>query len=220
MNDNQQNITEEIKYHDLFPTPVLSTMIPESFSKSMDNLFSLELMGKEDGIEEEAYGKRTINSYILHLPEFKELSDYILKCAVDFGKNYGLPYNDFKFSQSWLSVKTPGQSHTIHTHPNSLISGVFYFGPSNQKTSAIHFHPFLSPGNGPSINMNQQINTSKYCSSHIGFDFIPGQLLLFPSSLQHSVPVNDTDLPRYSLAFNIVPTYGLGEEASLTELKF
>lgn len=220
MNNNQQNSTKLIQYYDLFPIPVLCTMIPESFSTSMESLFSLELKGKEDGVLEEAYGKRTKNSYILHLPEFKELSNYILKCAADFGKNYGLPYNDFKFSQSWLSVKEPGQSHTVHTHPNSIISGVFYFGPSNEKTSAINFHPFLTPGNGPSINMNQQMNTSKYNASTVGFDFIPGQLLIFPSSLQHSVPVNNTDLPRYSLAFNIVPTQGLGEEASLTELKF
>ena len=77
MNNSQQNPTKLIQYYDLFPIPVLCTMIPESFSTSMESLFSLELRGKEDGIQEEAYGKRTNNSYILHLPEFKELSDFL-----------------------------------------------------------------------------------------------------------------------------------------------
>lgn len=36
--------------------------------------------------------------------------------------------------------KHPGQHHTMHTHPNSLISGVFYFGESEEGIPAIKFH--------------------------------------------------------------------------------
>lgn len=218
MENNNQDINGQ--YHELFPIPVLSTMVPENLSNIIPDLFDLELLGEENGIQEKEYGKRTKNSYILHIPKFKGLHDYILKYAFDFACNYGLPYDGLKFSQSWLSVKSPGQFHTTHTHPNSIISGVFYFGPSDSKTPAIRFHPYISTGSGPTINMNQQYNVSKYSMTSIDFDFIAGQLLIFPSSLQHSVPINETELTRYSLAFNIVPTHGLGEEASLTELKF
>ena len=48
----------------------------------------------------------------------------------------------------------------------------------------------------------------------------PGLLVLFPSYLHHSVPLNKTEHPRHSLAFNVVPTIGFGEEMNLTELKF
>lgn len=219
MENNNQDLNRE--YHDVFPTPILSTMIPVELSNVIPDLFDLELLGKEEGVSEKEYGLRTKNSYILTTnTKFRGLHDHILKYAVDFAYNYGLPYNEFKFSQSWLSVKQPGQFHTVHTHPNSVISGVFYFGPSDEKTPAIRFHPYITPGTGPTINMNQQHNTSKYTMTSIDFNFVAGQLLLFPSSLQHSVPTNETELPRYSLAFNIVPTHGFGEESSLTELKF
>ena len=45
-------------------------------------------------------------------------------------------------------------------------------------------------------------------------------IILFPSSLLHSVPLNTTDSIRKSLAFNAVPKTGLGTESSLNELKF
>ena len=65
-------------------------------------------------------------------------------------------------------------------------------------------------------------NYSNHTTSQKEFsiEFTPGLLLLFPSYLHHSVPLNKTDKTRCSLAFNIVPTIGLGEETSLTELKF
>jgi hypothetical protein len=44
--------------------------------------------------------------------------------------------------------------------------------------------------------------------------------LLFPSHLHHSVPLNKTEKTRCSVAFNVVPNVGFGDECMLTELKF
>ena len=60
----------------------------------------------------------------------------------------------------------------------------------------------------------------KYAWDYFAIDFEPGLLILFPSYLHHSVPVNNTSKTRCSLAFNIVPSKSLGDESSLTELKF
>jgi ectoine hydroxylase-related dioxygenase (phytanoyl-CoA dioxygenase family) len=60
----------------------------------------------------------------------------------------------------------------------------------------------------------------KYAWQDFSITFEPGLLVLFPSYLHHSVPLNKTDKPRQSLAFNVVPEIGFGDERNLTELIF
>jgi len=110
----------------------------------------------------------------------------------------------------------------MHTHPNGLISGVFYYGPTVEKTPAIKFHKIAAAVNVSYIlpkTVDKKKNL-KYSQNEFSIIFEPGLLLLFPSYLNHSVPINKTDKPRHSLAFNIVPTVGFGDERNLTELIF
>jgi hypothetical protein len=68
--------------------------------------------------------------------------------------------------------------------------------------------------------MKPDKRSSKSAHSEFLVDFHPGLLLLFPSYLPHSVPLNETNYTRCSLAFNVVPTIGFGSEDNLTELLF
>ena len=202
----------------LFPTPILITSLPTKYSSICPILDSFEL--KEPSEMNLNFGRRSKNSYILNELPFKELSTYILKEAVEYGKqalNYS--YNEYKFTQSWTSYKYPGEEHIEHSHPNSLISGVFYYGEFNTQSPSIAFHrpPFnntLRPKRNPQPQ-NPEISSNTFVLSPI-----PGTLLLFPSEVTHSVPENKTNIIRKSVAFNIVPIEGLGNEENLTELKF
>lgn len=205
---------------ELFPTPVFTTMIPLDFSKVVPWLFKQEMLSEE--VDSPNYGERSKNSYILEEPEAIDLKSYILELATQYGKLLGYDYESYRFGQSWVSYKHPGQHHTMHSHPNSLISGVFYFGEPTDKTPAIKFHKleggfnvsYLSP------KLVKDKRELKYSQKEFSIEFTPGLLLLFPSYLHHSVPLNKTDKTRCSLAFNVVPKVGLGDETSLTELKF
>lgn len=205
---------------ELFPTPVFTTMIPLEFSKVTPWLFKQEMLSEE--VDSPNYGERSKNSYVLEEPEAIDLKSYILDLATQYGKLLGYDYESYRFGQSWVSYKHPGQHHTMHSHPNSLISGVFYFGEPTDKTPAIKFHKleggfnvsYLSP------KLVKDKRELKYSQKEFSIEFTPGLLLLFPSYLHHSVPLNKTDKTRCSLAFNVVPKVGLGEETSLTELKF
>jgi uncharacterized protein (TIGR02466 family) len=110
----------------------------------------------------------------------------------------------------------------MHTHPNSLISGVLYFGESEEKTPAIKFHNPIFGTNVSYISPKKikDKRDKKYAMEFLSIDFEAGLLILFPSYLHHSVPLNKTDKTRCSLAFNVVPTIGFGDENNLTELKF
>jgi uncharacterized protein (TIGR02466 family) len=206
---------------DLFPTPVFTTMIPEKYANITPWLFQQEMLSED--VDEVNYGQRSKNSYLLDEPEAVELKKYILDLAGVYASQmlkYG--YDEYRFGQSWLSYKHPGQHHTMHTHPNSLISGVFYFGEPSESTPAIRFHKMVGGMNVSYISpkMKKDRRDSKYAIEYLSVDFKPGLLLLFPSFLSHSVPINKTDKVRCSLAFNIVPKVGFGDETNLTELRF
>ena len=67
------------------------------------------------------------NSFIMDAPIMKPLGDWVMKCMKDYATNLmRYKYKDLVFTQSWLT-KTTNTSHKAHTHPNTLISSVFYF---------------------------------------------------------------------------------------------
>lgn len=204
---------------ELFPTPVYTTMIPVEFSKVIE-VFNKEDMNTDS--DHNNYGYRSKNSYILDKLECKELAKFILGNVQIFATQLGYDYEEFRFGQSWISIKSPGQHHTAHVHPNSLLSGVLYYGPAMDKTPAIKFHKSQGGTNVSHIVPRTVGNKRdlKYAQDWFSIEFTPGLLVLFPSYLMHSVPLNESTHPRCSLAFNIVPREGFGDERNLTELLF
>jgi len=211
---------EKLNYNilSIFPQPLLQTVLPSNLSKII-SFFNSQETNKDtiDTIHIKNYGSRSKNSYILNHPKCKFISKYILSLAKDFGTQVlNHDYSEYKFSQSWISIKNPGESHAPHFHANSLISGVFYYGKILDNTPSIGFKPNTLPMH---IQPLYKENIDPFLS-----DFYlkpkPGTLYMFPSHYVHFVPENKTTLPRKSVAFNIVPVGGFGDEHSLTELKF
>lgn len=216
------NKSSNFKILELFPTPLFTTTLPSQYAGVTEWFFKQKMRGEENDVDAGNYGDRSDNSYILDEPECKDFKTLLLGISKTFGDQLGYNYESYKFGQSWLSYKHPGQHHTMHTHPNSLISGVFYFGQPEEKTPAIRFHKMMGGFNISYISPSkiEDKQNLKYAWEHFDVNFTPGLLLLFPSYLHHSVPVNKTNTTRCSLAFNVVPEIGFGEESSLTELKF
>ena len=122
---------------ELFPTPVYTTMIPVEFAKVIP-FFDKQDMGTDS--DHDNYGFRSKDSYLLDKPECVDLARFILSNVQIYAAQLGYDYSEYRFGQSWVSVKAPGQHHTAHVHPNGLISGVFYYGQAEEKTPAIKFH--------------------------------------------------------------------------------
>ena len=207
----------------LFSTPLYINEIPKQLILDHIELLDNEtILGEEDNVLAQKFGSRSKNSYILNQSPYQNLHNYILQHVTHFAENYmSYNYKDYKFSQSWISIKNPGETHYPHTHPHSLISGVFFYGESNNNTSSIEFHR--------NDDISKTINNHKMKPQHLLNDFSytsykiihkSGILVIFPSCLTHSVSTNKTNIPRKSLSFNVVPKSGLGAENLLTELKF
>ena len=99
-------------------------------------------------------------------------------------------------TQSWINKSTPGDYHQAHTHPNSFLSGTFYY-----KTNINAGHlTFADPKYTP-LEYRKQEHTA--FNSNL-WKVIPNEydLVLFPSYILHGVGINNSSDTRLSLAFN------------------
>ena len=166
------------------------------------------------------YGLHSEDTYVMDNDECKDISKFVLDSVDEYNKKViGYQTDGWQFSQSWVSWKYPGQEHIRHTHPNSLISAVLFYGGTEKETSPICFHedPYF---NGVNSIMQDAFKNDEYNKNIVSFRFTPGTLLIFPSHLAHSVPPNTTRIVRKSVSMNIVPKGRFGHKGSLTELLF
>lgn len=214
---------------DIFPIPIHKEIFPyevedfvEFFDKqpmvgdSLEDLSPLQKMNLRN------FGDRSVNNYILNKKKSINLKNYLQKIILQYGNLLGYTnYTEYKITQSWLSSKKPDEQHQPHSHGNSLISGIFYYGDYEEDTPGISFsRPYIA-GVAHTLVPDKVIDVNnRYSWDDEGIRVKTGMIILFPSSLLHSVPLNTTDSIRKSLAFNAVPKTGLGTESSLNELKF
>lgn len=103
----------------------------------------------------------------------------------------------------WKNVSKPTSSHAPHNHVNSFISGILYVSDNIVST---RFHRPIPTGGYIFGHFND--NPGMYNSAWVTINGIqPGDLLLFPSYIVHSVPPNPSDEDRVTIAFNAVPRY-------------
>lgn len=155
------------------------------------------------------------DTYLLERPEMCELKRIIEECLAQYVENTFKPvsYTTFKMTQSWINVAQKGEAHHRHAHPNSLISGCLYLSADRDIDKIIFYRD-----NPPAIHIMQREMTV-YNSDIWHIMVGAGDLIFFPSCLPHSVPPNERDEKRISLAFNVFADGILGGENSSTELK-
>jgi len=195
----------------IFPTPIYITNLNRNFSKK-----EINFINKTKSYTYKNEGNTTSkNTYILNNLIFKKLKqeinltikDYFNKIIVT--KNNITPY----ITQSWLNYTETNQHHHKHEHPNSFLSGVLYINAVKEYDKIF----FYKKDNYRMINpVVEQWNV--YNSNLWWFPVETGQLMLFPSSLTHSVETKKGNNTRISLAFNTFVKGTIGNNMELTEL--
>ena len=185
----------------LFPTPVLKLKYDKPFTQEEINFINnkeQEVVGPPFLIH---LGNSTTESKrVLENPEMANIKSYLEKCLDQWVKQVMMPIVPgafkLKITQSWLNYTKPGESHSKHVHPNSIISGVLYIN-ADEKHDMITFAKdkfdqlFIQAGEFNQFNTNQS-NIS------VGSQ----DIILFPSMTGHEVPKTTGTHTRISLAFN------------------
>lgn len=201
----------------IFATPLYATTYEEDITDIVEYFNSCEMDQANGG-----YGVISKNSYILDSPICKPLSNFIMSCFKDFATNImRYDYKELQFAQSWLTYKMPGQSHRAHTHPNTLLAGVFYYD-TQPNDAAICFSKEVKAIGRSYLEPSLLPDYQQYPFSQEEVYFTPQQnnFIIFPSYLTHGVPPNKTNRIRKALGVNALTKGTLGDKETISQIIF
>tara|TARA_B100000965_G_C19537488_1_gene734063 strand:- start:207 stop:974 length:768 start_codon:yes stop_codon:yes gene_type:complete len=199
----------------LFPTPVLICPCPFEYGVELEWIKQQDTRKKNKNSETgQHFNRQSEDTFILDKPELSRVRQFIELKVKEFVVNIMGSDSEMVITQSWLNKSGKGESHHEHKHPNSMISGVWY-PQIHEKLPPIQFRI------GEQRDVSLSIKTFNHFNSAIFLlPMKKGELILFPSNLQHSVPANQSDEERISLSFNTWAKGNLGNKKNLTYLPF
>ena len=147
--------------------------------------------------------------------KYNLLSEKIVENTKKIFDTLSFEYQGFSITDMWSNVLKPGETHRPHTHSNNILSGVYYV--EAQQTSGIIFS---DPR--PQAGVIQPDVTKQHLdnASVIKYDSATNRMILFPSWLQHYVPINETKSNRISIAFNIMLKGKVGSSEEYQSAEF
>ena len=192
----------------LFPCPIGHYELDRELSK--DEMGYL----KNIPMERNTGNDVSVRGDILHNDRMIELTKFIGNSLEEFCKetwDFNTDKVHLYITQSWTNRTKPGEYHHVHSHQNSIISGVFYF--EGNENDIIEFWNSNSWLTGDRWAF-QRLKNNHFNSDAWQYPAEVGTLLLFPSHLVHSVPEVEGEKDRYSLSFNTFfkGELGLSEE--------
>lgn len=202
----------------MFPTPLYVNKY-EGDTTEIVNYFNSQPMNPST---QGGYGELSKNSYIIDHPICKPLSDWIMECFKEFATNImRYKYKELEFAQSWLTYKQPGQFHKAHTHPNTLLAGVFYYDVQPGDASIV-FSKEAKSYNRSYFEPSLLDDYQEHLFSQEEIYFTPQQnnLIIFPSYVIHGVPPNNTNRVRKALGINALTKGILGDRETISEIIF
>lgn len=196
-----------MQYTKVFPT-LIAHDINLDFSKNLLPVanYYLEKYGKSHRGESHitTYHSNECADAMAKDTRLHKFFDYVIMQSRDYMDIMNVDSSEYKFNYPFSFFAKVGKdsSHDNHTHPDSILSGVFYLSCS-ENTSPIIF-------NDPRAYY-KYINYKPIFGRNDGYylypEYVvqpqPGMLLLFPSWLEHEVPKQTSDDDRITLVFNL-----------------
>ena len=191
----------------IFPIPILIVKYEEDISEETKYVENLEYTEQKDN-----KNFRSTDAYLFKHEPLKKIKNF---CGESLNKYTEKVLNSKQrlvITQCWTNKNPPGSKHHEHVHPNSIASGVFFFRIGG-KLPPIQF----SRTNQDAMKLDP-VKYNNFTAETFMPLCTPGELLLFPSNLKHSVLTNLSEETRYSMSFNTFCIDVLGAEKSLTHL--
>ena len=191
----------------IFPTPVLITKYDGDISEETKYVENLEYTSQKDN-----KNFKSKDSYLMKHEIFKKIKSFFGESIIKYTEKILNSKQRLVITQCWTNKNPPGAKHHEHVHPNSILSGVFFFKIGG-KLPPIQF----AKTNQVAMKLDP-VKYNNITAETFMLPCVPGELLLFPSNLKHSVPINLSEETRYSMSFNTFCIDILGSENSLTHL--
>lgn len=195
----------------LFAVPVLKAPLGRALTDAETAYVRQQLQAPQKAISNFS----SPNKNVLDAVEMVDLRR-VLQARLDeyFTQVYNTS-NDVKLeiTQSWFTLTRKGDAHHTHTHPNSVVSGVFYIKLGQR--DGINFYR-----NDDLVWYELLRKQDNYYNAHRYFiETKVGDIILFPSNIKHGVAELTEDVERVSLAFNTFFSGELGRPEFSNALK-
>lgn len=171
---------------------------------SVDNLnlemFAYEQMRMTDGRKYTNRGGWQSN-FIDDLPQVQPLIEHINQRLEQLRNDIEFIDQAFlRVESMWININHPYSYNSNHIHPNSYISGVYYVKVPENSGNLVLRHPsnlisIFTPSDV--IKQFNLLNSSKW-----NIEPKDGDLVMFPSWIEHEVTQNISGEDRISIAFN------------------
>jgi uncharacterized protein (TIGR02466 family) len=135
---------------------------------------------------------------ILEQPEFEKISQASFDgvCEYFYGIMRANQKAEIAITESWLNKTEKGQIHHRHYHPNSIFSAIVYLDSEGESGQT----KFIT---SEYQTIEYDIDESNLYNSK-SWSITPkvGDMLIFPSSVEHMVTEYQGNTPRVTLSFN------------------
>ena len=184
----------------LFPRLLAKTQI--DFTKD-DLSFVLKQDYKRTALDN---GSLTTNEKLLDLPKLKDLHGKITKSLEECVYKVLMFENNVRpiITSSWCVINKPKDWSPPHKHYNNNLSAILYLNKP-EKSGEILFHrEDVGVTDRFSTQMVYNFKEQNHFNSHIGSTATTtGDMIIFPSSLNHSVQQNESNEDRIEIALNV-----------------
>ena len=201
-----------MKIEALFPVALGCTELDRELTKEELDFFKRTQESK-DRVTNHG-NTHTNDHYILDNPELSELKKNLTEKVNLYFRDVYKVDEDIKIfiTISWVNYTETGEYHHAHSHPNSVISGVYYIETDVSDTII-----FSSPWPNKLTMYVETTELNQWNSDEWWYPTTENSVLLFPSKLVHHVNQVESEKTRISLAFNTFVKGKIGGD-NLTEL--
>jgi uncharacterized protein (TIGR02466 family) len=162
---------------------------------------------------------RSVDSFLHKRNDYYLVCKWFYDCVQEVKNDLEMECEELRITQCWSNKSVYGQWHHPHTHPNSIISGIFYVTNSNANTwfSTPNIWTTFNGENYDNLKLNYDMSKNRIIHKQ---QTIRGDLIIFPSSLYHSVDKHlIVEQDRYSMSFNTFPSGKIGNFSYLSGLE-
>jgi uncharacterized protein (TIGR02466 family) len=186
MNQELENIELSL----LWPTVVMKSMFPGNLDEMRMEVYRLN--SAPNTIRKSNYGGWQSDVNLQENAAFAPLCKHIASICSRVFKVKGA-----KFHQMWACINKKHDQNLIHSHTNNYnLSGVFYLSVPADCGEIVFRDPRPGANSAP-YRLFKDDGDSEY------FTPVEGQIIMFPSYLEHFVLPNQSDGDRISMSFDL-----------------
>ena len=183
----------KIGFQNIFPVPIYTAFLDSKLADEiedlvvprLDNLEQVPSQKTDYFLKDKIVSPEELSTFFYNIDPI--ISDYSNQSNINRSNNI----------EYWIQDYSKNESHSSHTHGDTLISGVYYVRANNNAGNL----KFTNPN--PLFNVT---NLKESPKNEINFEIQPkkGLLILFPGWLLHETMASPMDdCVRTCLAFNI-----------------